>query len=586
MFNNPLIRFLSRRKNKEEQKFIEKPIRFGEEMMRFARQAVVADLPGEVAEMYSVMKSEFDSEYYFLRYPDIAETQIDPLLHYIEYGANEGRDPTPNFSTRVYLELYPEAKTMGVNAFYHYITFGRAKGYCGLPFKKLGNFCEMVDQDLQSVRESYLAKRLDLRARLDSGELGRMVFLAAELEPLIQHTWKEALEPMLHPLQNDRQLAKPLAMHGLHKSANFKRAKAVVLIRSCQGSEVFRIGGCLASAIAKIVGQDELVVIQTDESDMLIPGFPKDCRHIDFADITSSLDKKSKEIVLVEFLRSLKPSLVFNVDSRLFWDAMLGFGPALAKSFSLYAYLFCNEKNKYGHRTGDAISDVYRNFDLLTAVATDNTILKEELQLRFMIPESRRHKLMVLPSPVTTVPRQVTYHHRSKPPQIFWAGRFDRQHRVDIVYAIAESMPEIEFRLWGEREPENRYWEIKSPPNVRLEGRFRNLETLPLQECDLWLYTSEWDSVPDLLMEVAVGGLPLVGSIVGGTGDILVEGLCERIEQIEDVKSYVRGINNILSDPNEAWRRSEKLRACLIQRHDANAYLVELKKLIALKEVH
>ncbi len=70
----------------------------------------------------------FDSVLYLSRYPDVAETKIDPLLHYCKYGWLEGRDPTANFSTSYYLEVNPDVKKAGVNPFWHFVVAGKEEG--------------------------------------------------------------------------------------------------------------------------------------------------------------------------------------------------------------------------------------------------------------------------------------------------------------------------------------------------------------------------------------------------------------------------------------------------------------------------
>src|SRR5690606_868829 len=41
------------------------------------------------------MSNMFDAAWYLEQYQDIADTGIDPVVHYLAYGANEGRDPGP-----------------------------------------------------------------------------------------------------------------------------------------------------------------------------------------------------------------------------------------------------------------------------------------------------------------------------------------------------------------------------------------------------------------------------------------------------------------------------------------------------------
>ena len=39
----------------------------------------------------------FDSSWYLMEYPDVAESGQDPIIHYLIFGAKEGRRPNPNF---------------------------------------------------------------------------------------------------------------------------------------------------------------------------------------------------------------------------------------------------------------------------------------------------------------------------------------------------------------------------------------------------------------------------------------------------------------------------------------------------------
>jgi len=70
----------------------------------------------------------FDRDWYVKHYPDVAETKMDPIKHYLRYGAPEGRDPNPDFSTWGYVETYPDVGTQRMNPFIHYLLYGLAEG--------------------------------------------------------------------------------------------------------------------------------------------------------------------------------------------------------------------------------------------------------------------------------------------------------------------------------------------------------------------------------------------------------------------------------------------------------------------------
>lgn len=70
----------------------------------------------------------FNSRWYLERYPDVALGFIDPLHHYVEQGAAEGRWPCPLFDTRWYLEQHVDVAASGMNPLLHFIDYGAREG--------------------------------------------------------------------------------------------------------------------------------------------------------------------------------------------------------------------------------------------------------------------------------------------------------------------------------------------------------------------------------------------------------------------------------------------------------------------------
>ena len=70
----------------------------------------------------------FDTEWYQKSNPDVAALGIDPIRHYVAHGANEGRDPSPSFSTIGYLSHNGDVAVAGVNPLEHFVRHGAAEG--------------------------------------------------------------------------------------------------------------------------------------------------------------------------------------------------------------------------------------------------------------------------------------------------------------------------------------------------------------------------------------------------------------------------------------------------------------------------
>lgn len=75
----------------------------------------------------------FDPDWYLETYPDVAASPNDPATHYLIFGAVEGRDPSPRFSTRAYSEQYLDVAVSGINPLIHFLTVGINEGRSAYP---------------------------------------------------------------------------------------------------------------------------------------------------------------------------------------------------------------------------------------------------------------------------------------------------------------------------------------------------------------------------------------------------------------------------------------------------------------------
>ena len=73
-------------------------------------------------------ESLLDVAWYVKQNPDVSAEE-DPLLHFVTYGASEGRDPNPLFDTDWYKASYPDAAHSGLSPLGHFTTIGVHKGY-------------------------------------------------------------------------------------------------------------------------------------------------------------------------------------------------------------------------------------------------------------------------------------------------------------------------------------------------------------------------------------------------------------------------------------------------------------------------
>jgi GT2 family glycosyltransferase len=70
----------------------------------------------------------FDPSWYLSQNPDLADSGVDPYLHFYKRGGYEGRSPSPFFDSAWYYRVYPDVKQNNYHPFIHYIKYGRSEG--------------------------------------------------------------------------------------------------------------------------------------------------------------------------------------------------------------------------------------------------------------------------------------------------------------------------------------------------------------------------------------------------------------------------------------------------------------------------
>lgn len=528
---------------------------------------------------YDRVRERFDVLHYLLQSPHLLDgPEIDLVEHFLEHGETQRLSPEPDFSMAAYLQRHPRRRDAdGRSPYLAWLDQGRAAGELADPVPKIRRAARTLSLEPQQVAELASERRSDLQTRLRTGRLGEVIARAAEVEPLIGEAWAEIVRPRLLPLSTPVVVDAFSAIHEAHAQAGFRRATVVFVVNRGRWGGGRRMEGHIAHALQSHLDADEMVVVNTDESTPTPPGrFPPGVREVDFALITRGMPAESAQHALVMLLRSFQADAIINVNSRMFYRAMRTYGRALAATERVFPVLFCNEQTSMGTWRGWAMRYFYRVFDDCAGVITDSEHLARELTTTYQLGEAELDRLHVFRAPVPSAQPVPDPPSRGpgRRPQVFWAGRWDRQKRIDLFVEIAEMLQEVDFRMWGESVLGGRAAEL--PTNVLAQGRYDHFSQLPLEEADLWLYTSAWDGVPSLLLEVATTGVPIVGSRVGGTGEVLVPGESWPVAEDEGAPAYVSAIREVLDDPGAARRRALQLRDRLLQERSEAAFAAQV----------
>src|SRR5690606_26487792 len=106
--------------------------------------------------------------WYLQRNKDVAESGMDAALHYLRYGGNEGRAPSPQFDSRYYLLQNPDVAQSGQNPLVHYLRFGKAEGRLPLP--------PAFDAKKKIVEQPAKKISLEEQKRIDEKERKKQIY--------------------------------------------------------------------------------------------------------------------------------------------------------------------------------------------------------------------------------------------------------------------------------------------------------------------------------------------------------------------------------------------------------------------------
>ncbi|MBQ6219321.1 MAG: glycosyltransferase [Methanosphaera sp.] len=115
--NNPLLHF----------------IKFGYDENRYYRrdrydlEELKEEYGVEFVDTYDFLYKSilFNERYYLEHNPEVVEKDLDPIIHYMLFGAKKGRDPGLYFSSSKYLERYDDVQKRGYNPLYHFLKTGK-----------------------------------------------------------------------------------------------------------------------------------------------------------------------------------------------------------------------------------------------------------------------------------------------------------------------------------------------------------------------------------------------------------------------------------------------------------------------------
>lgn len=331
------------------------------------------------------------------------------------------------------------------------------------------------------------------------------------------------------------------------------------------------------------LSRGSVVITTLDADSPWAERLPKGVRFIEFGKIYSHLSPDEQEMLLIKVLLQMAPKVIHNINSDLAYRVFVKHGKALSTISNLYACSFCEDVTPEGKYAGYPFMYLPRCFDYLKAVLSDNQTFLKKLEGIYAF---ERQKMHVHYQPIDMPVQQETENSRIKKEHldILWAGRLDRQKRPDILIGIAEKCRDLPFTFHVFGSPvidTNIYADAFTKlHNINYYGAFNGLSSLPTDKFDLFLYTSQWDGLPNVLLEAVSLGLPVIASNVGGIAELITHretGFL--VDPYDDINAYADCLQGIFAEREGLPVIVKNARAFVDQRHSWRKFTEDVKNL-------
>lgn len=302
-----------------------------------------------------------------------------------------------------------------------------------------------------------------------------------------------------------------------------------------------------------------------------------------------------KQALLRNLLLAARPECFHNINSEVAWHLILAEGERLKRFTQLFASIFAFQFAPDGQqKIGYAAYFLKQGLPHLTGFLSDNQRFLDDAVLEYELPSEQQARMAVLYQPCRLLhgdhreigakrlaqrrERLVASSAQKGRPQILWAGRLDAEKRIDLFLEVVRRCTFADFRVFGQVVLEQGAV-LPTLPNLSYEGPFSSpLEWLDRFDFDAFVFTSRWEGMPNILIEVGALGIPVIAPTVGGVGELVSSQTGYPLPEQPSVDDYEAALRAVNDAPQEATARAERMLALVLTRHSWGSFLKAVER--------
>lgn len=392
-----------------------------------------------------------------------------------------------------------------------------------------------------------------LRRTIKGGDREIPEYLPEIPEPL-EKEWKaiNAIEKFLYPDKAAIKMTefyrpnKRIAIGYLNMVAGCKkRPDTLVLVPWLNPGGADMVFIKTVNEIVKQHSDWSVAVMQTDRSSS--PWKNQLSKKVDFV----NLDEEFADIDYERQMDIMAAFVIQNDIKRIvIANSMFGYHFAMrykalirAIDLKLYVFSFNGVVSDYGRVGGYAHEQLPLIYNVVYKVVTDNSaIAKEMVHAHGYIEDKYNTHHQFVKEKI--VPIKNSGYKQSL--AVMWAGRIAWQ-KMPGVLAEVNLRVKDRHRIDVYGKLEDWYDEAFLAKNqLNYKREFNGINDLPTGDYDVFMYTSNADGLPNILLEAATKGLPIIAPNVGGIGDFIKDGETGiLIDDCRDVDAYEAALDRL-----------------------------------------
>jgi glycosyltransferase involved in cell wall biosynthesis len=519
-----------------------------------SRSDVEDDQPGAIDgdDVDLVVKSQlFDPVWYVQRYPQVRGQ--NPYQHFLTVGALQGLAASPDFDCGWYLKAYPDVAAAGINPLIHYLRYGIDEGRsAGLPETKQWAVRQTLvdvkglDPEIEACHPLFTMHLagLPINYSMPSGRLAR--------------AWRELFADL--PGQVDQMVFAPWLVRGGADLA------CVNVVRAAQ--QAYGVPGVLLvltdhdrldafdwlpPGTQVLVLSDYEASLDGDERKRIVEALifslrPKSIMNVNSRACWEAIAEKGRALKHLTRLQAMLFCRDFTEDGR-------------GAGFSDTHFRVCiPHLDKIYFDTRTFIREMDERYGLDRTLRAKLVFLPQPASCDIRVPRAR--------------PDPESEHGASR--RVLWAGRLCHQKNTELLERIIRLMPDVSFDIWGTGDADRQAaleQLLAERSNVHLCGSFSSFFDLPLSSYSAYLFTSRFEGMPTVVINAAAANLPIVASDVGGVAELVTRKTGWLISQIDDENAYRDALSEIFESPMEVEQRVTAMRDKIKEERSWEAFV-------------